>query len=178
MAKFLKRGVSGLQIAFSILTLRGMKFRALLPLAALVFMAAASKQYQVSIRIHAQTTRQDTSTFSIPVTVEHPHREIYVDKIPDISERDIISMYPFPAPDGSFGCVFKLDEHGKIGLETLSTEKRGYSIVAVVDGRPVDQMLVDARVTDGVLTIRRGFTPEELLKMKKVYKVLGETKKK
>lgn len=155
-----------------------MKFRSLLPLTALLFMAAANKQYGVSIRFHAETTRQDTSTFTIPVTVEHPHREIYIDKIPDISERDIVAMYPFPAPDGTFGCTFKLDDHGTVGLETVSTEKRGYSLVAVVDGHPIDQMLVDARVTDGIITIHHGLTPQQLLKMKKVYHVLGEKKKK
>jgi hypothetical protein len=179
MVKFHNLRVSGLQIAFSVLTLRAMKFRVfLLPLVALVFMAAANKRYEVSIRIHAETTRQDTSSFSIPVVVEHPHRELFIDKIPDISERDIVAMYPFPADDGTFGCTFKLDEHGKINLETVSTEKRGYSLVAVVDGLPVDQMLVDARVKDGILTIRRGFKPEQLVKMKKFYRVLGEKKKK
>src|SRR5437016_4530879 len=118
----------------------------LVPILALLLIAAAKKQPQVTIRFFAETGPHDTSTFSLPVMMQNPPRKAYLDKIAVISERDVVAIYPFPADDGTMGCAFKLDEHGRLALDEITIEKRGTSLVGVVNGHQVTDMLIDRRV--------------------------------
>lgn len=153
-----------------------LRFLLLIPLA-ILSIAAAKKRPEVTVRFFTETNPQDTNAFATPVTLRYPPRQVYIDKIAAISERDIVGIYPFPAADGTMGCAFKLDEHGRIGLDTLSVEKRGTSLVAVVNGRQVIDMQIDRRVSDGFVTIPNGLTPLEIAMLQKKYKVIGGGKK-
>lgn len=155
-----------------------MRFRLLLLLPLAFFStAAAKKQPGVTVRFHTETNAHDTSSFAIPVTLKYPPREVYIDKLPAITEREIVAIYPFPAADGTMGCAFKLDDHGTIELDTLSVEKRGTSLVAVVNGRQVTDMQIDRRVSDGIVTIPNGLAPEEIMLFQRKYKLLGSARK-
>ncbi|SRR5581483_1652293 len=154
-----------------------MRLRFLLPLLALMFVAFAKKQSQVTVHFHLEANAQDTSTFAIPATLHYPPRQAYVEKIPSFTERDIAAIYPFPADDGTMGCAFKFDEHGRFDLEMLSTEHRGHSLVAIVNGRQVIDMQIDKRVSDGIITIPRGLLPQDIAMLEKKFRVLGSKKK-
>lgn len=155
-----------------------MRCRFLLPLLALVFVAFAKKQMPVTVHFHLEANAQDTSTFATPVTLHYPPRQAYVEKIPTLTERDVRAVFPFTASDGTMGCAFKLNEHGTLELETLSTDQRGRSLVAVVNGRQVIDMLIDKRVTDGIVTISQGLDPREIALLVKKFPVLGQAKTK
>ena len=79
--------------------------------------AAGSKHRDPSIAItfHAQANTLDP-TFSVRVGVGSPPRQIIVEKIPSISERDIAAFFPFKAADGTFAAEFQLDRHGSVVL--------------------------------------------------------------
>ena len=152
--------------------------RILLPvLAFLCFAAAAKKQPDVTVRIHAEANPQDGERFANPAALRFPPRAAYIQKVPVVSERHIKAIYPFQAPDGSWGCAFKLDGSGRLALEVLSTDRRGSSIVVFLSTRKathqVIDMVIDQRVTDGVITVQQGLTELEIQLLKKQFPVLG-----
>jgi hypothetical protein len=152
--------------------------RLLVPVLALLFVAAGKKEPGFSVRFFAEANAQDTDTFASPVQLQYPPRKAFVQKVPVISERDVLSIYPFQASDGTMGCAFKLDDHGRIALDSLSIEKRGSSLVAVVNNRQVIDMLIDRRVSDGIITIPRGLTPQEAVMMQEKFKTFGQPDRK
>jgi hypothetical protein len=149
----------------------------IISLLAFLCVAAGKKQPQLTVRFFAEANRRDTDEFAIPVNLQYPPHVAYIDKIPVVSERDIAAIYPFNATDGTMGCAFKLDDHGTLALDTLSIERRGTSLVAMVNGRQIIDMQIDRRVSDGVLTIPRGLTTQEIARLQKKFKTLGQERK-
>ena len=147
--------------------------RRVLPVLALCFVAFAKKEPGFTVRFYTETTSTETNTFAVPVQLQNPPRKSFISTIPNISEHDIYAIYPFQATDGTIGCVFLLDDHGKDMLDTLSIEKRGTSLIALVNVRQVIDMLIDRRIPDGILVIPHGMTVEEGLLLKKTFKVIN-----
>lgn len=141
-------------------------------------MAGTSKP-PLSLRFHTESAPISGDSFTMTVPLEeNSGRKICISKVPVISEQDVRAIYPFPADDGTLGCAFKLDEHGRIAIDTLSQERRGSLLLGFVNSRLVTTMEIDRHVTSGVLYIARGLRPEEIEIMKKHFPVLGENKKK
>ena len=111
----------------------------------------------IEIRFHAQTSGYDP-VFAAKVRLGDPPQEMTVEKIPLITEHDFLSFYPYRAADGTFSAVFKLDRHGSATLEELSTDKRGQSLVVVVNGQPLTSLLIDRTIKDGILFIPSGLS--------------------
>lgn len=154
--------------------MRFMRF--LLPLLGLCLIAAASKP-KVSVRFHVEVNEVNGEPFSIKSKVPGSGQNLTLSKIASISEDDIKAIYPFPAVDGSFGCAFRLDEHGNLMISTLSNESRGGTMVGFINGRAVTAMLIDRQITDGMVFINRGIQPEEIQMLMKAFPVLGQKKK-
>lgn len=138
--------------------------------------AAGSKRRDpsIAVRFHAQVNTFDP-TFAAQVKVGNPPRQIIVEKIPSISERDIAGFYPYKAADGTFAAVIQLDRHGSVVLEALSTEKRGQIILAAVNTRPVAPLLVDKTISDGIIYIPSGLTLDEIHAMGASFSLMGQT---
>ena len=84
-----------------------------------------SKKTEIAIRFHSEANKNDGDTFSIPVNLLYQKRQAYLSKVADISEKQIDKILPFPAKDGTWGCVLKLNTQGRLRLETMSGEIRG-----------------------------------------------------
>jgi len=149
--------------------------RFLLPLLALIFLAAASKP-KLTIRFHTEVNPNSGSSFAVSAPVPGASTPLSLSKVADITESDVAAIFPFPANDGSMGCALKLDTHGRIALDSLSQEYHGALLVGFVNGRAVTAMLIDRRISDGVITIVRGLTPADIALMKKAYPTLGTKK--
>jgi hypothetical protein len=130
-----------------------------------------------TVTFHTETNQRDSEIFAIPVTVGSPPRRIFIEKTPSITEREIAGVYPFPADDGTLGCAFKLDQHGQIWLDTISGEKNGMTLVAFVSGRQVADLLIDRRVSDGIITLPGGLNAQDVEMLKKHFHLLGKKKK-
>jgi hypothetical protein len=135
-------------------------------------MGMGQKKLDLSVRFYTQAARTDSESFAVPVTLLNG-QQTYVDVIAAISEHDIVAIYPFAVADGSGGCTFKLDDHGTIALDTLSVTKRGTLLIGTINGRQVSDVLIDQRVSDGILTIPNGITTDEMKQLLKRYPVLG-----
>src|SRR5438046_5144774 len=95
---------------------------------------ALAKSKKCTIRVHAQGNENDGSGFATPVTTPISGKNIFIEKIPAISEHDVSAYRPYSPANGSFGVLLQLDEHGRLALDTLSVERRG-STVMVFNGR-------------------------------------------
>ncbi len=138
--------------------------------------AAGSKRRDpnIAIRFHSQVSTFDPS-FAARVTAGNPPRELLVEKIPSLSERDIAAFYPYKAADGTFSAAFQLDRHGAAVLETISAQNRGRYIVAAINARPVALLAIDKKITDGIIFIPYGLTLDEVHKLGESFSLMGET---
>ena len=98
-----------------------------------------------TVRVHAQANENDGSVFATPVTTPISGKNIFIEKIPAISEHDVSAYRPYAASAGSFGALLQLDDHGRLALDTLSVERRGSTLLIFVNGRIITEFwLIDA----------------------------------
>jgi len=144
---------------------------------ALALIDASAKQRHCTFRVHAQANPHDSDVFSMPGHTTSSGKDIAVEKLPWITERDIAAFSPYPAPDGTFGALFQLDEHGRVVLDTLSVEHRGGFLFVFINGRMITNLQIDKRVSDGKIYIPSGLTASDVELMKKQWRSLGERKR-
>lgn len=143
----------------------------------LLTLGGASKHAApLAVRFHAEANANDTSTFSMPVSLGgDPPRQVVVERIPSISERDIVAVFPFPARGGgSFGVEFQLGDHGRLTLQNLTVAHRGGLIVTMVNGRPLVPLTVDRMVADGLIVVPYGFTEREARELEETFPHVGQ----
>ncbi len=128
-------------------------------------------------RVHVEANANDGSVFAQPVRSISGH-DVFIQKTAWLSERDVKAFYPYRAADGSYGALLQLDDHGRAVLETLSTEGRGSFLFVFVNGRPVTELQVDRRVSDGKIYLASGLTSADIKLMTKDWKLIGDRKKK
>ncbi len=143
---------------------------------------AMSQKPEITVRFHTEANRNDGEAFSTPVNLFYQHRQAYLSRAADLSEKQIEKVLPFPAKDGSWGCVFKLNPQGRLRLETVSAEARGSALVLFVSTkagqRQVMDLIIDRPVTDGIISIPRGLSEFEIAALKKHFKLIGAQEKK
>ena len=100
-----------------------------------------------------------------------------IEKIPRISEQDVVAFYPYAAANGTYGALFQLDEHGRIALDALSIERRGSLLFVLINGRPITELEIDKRVSDGKIYIPSGLSAADIGLMKKDWRLIGQRKR-
>lgn len=159
-----------------------MQIRTLVAILALTCSSALgmSQKPKVTVRFHIEANKQDGETFARPVHLQYQNRDTHIESIPALSEKNIKTILPFRAADGSWGCAFQFNESGRIRLETLSSESRGTSLVVFLGTKTgqhqIADMIVDRIVTDGTISIPRGITDIEMLVLRNQFKILGAEK--
>jgi hypothetical protein len=137
---------------------------------------AAAKQRPCTFRVHAQANAHDTEVFSAPARGTFTGKDITIQKLPWITEHDVVAFSPYPARDGTFGALFQLDEHGRIVLDTLSVERRGGVLFVFINGRMITELQIDKRASDGMIYIPSGLTAADVEIMKKPWRLLAQRK--
>jgi hypothetical protein len=146
-------------------------------LAALVVSSAAGKTRHSMLRVHAEANPHDTSVFSSSVRAKLSGKDVAIEKIPRISEQDVVAFTPYSLGNGNFGALFQLDEHGRLTLDTLSIERRGGFVFIFINGRAITEMQIDKRVADGKLYIASGLTAADVELMKKDWPLIGQKRR-
>ena len=100
-----------------------------------------------------------------------------IEKIARISEHDVIAFYPYAAASGTYGALFQLDEHGRIALDALSIERKGSLLFVFINGRPITELEIDKRVSDGKIYVPSGITSADVDLMKKDWRLIGQRKR-
>jgi hypothetical protein len=137
----------------------------------------SAKQRHCMFRLHAQANPKDTDVFATSVRARVSGKDVAIEKIPRISENDVIAFYPYTAANGTYGALFQLDEHGRIALDALSIERRGSLLFVFINGRPITELEIDRRVSDGKIYIPSGLTSADIELMKKDWRMIGQRKR-
>jgi hypothetical protein len=79
--------------------------------------------------------------------------------MPELGMKDIVSFSPFPSDAGEgFGIVFKLKTNASNRLAAVTASNQGRWLIAQVNGRAVDGVIIDKQVNDGFIVIWKGVT--------------------
>jgi len=138
---------------------------------------AAAKGRHCMFRLHAEANPRDTTVFATSVRAQFSGKDIAIEKVARISERDVVAFQPYPAGNGNYGALFQLDDHGRIALDALSIERRGGLLFVFINGRAITELEIDKRVADGKIYIASGLTAADIELMKKDWHLLGEHKR-
>jgi len=139
--------------------------------------AAKGRSRHCMLRVHAQANPRDTEVFATSVRAQVSGKEVAIEKMPWISEQDVIAFSPYPARDGTYGALLQLDEHGRVVLDTLSVERRGSFLFVFVNGRSITELEVDKRISDGKIFIHSGLTAADIESMKRDWRLIPQRKK-
>lgn len=151
-----------------------MRRASVLIFAAALLCTGGAKKPVIDLRIHGEGVAAEAPTFAFPANLLDG-RETFLSRMPLITQREVRSVYPFPAADGSAGVYLKLDNHGTGLLQQHTMERSGRTLVVLLNGRQVSNLLVDRPVTDGIVCIPRGLSPEEVELLRTVFPVMGES---
>jgi len=135
-----------------------------------------AKQRHCTFRVHAQANPRDTEVFATSVRAQISGKDVAIEKMPWISEHDVIGFSPYPAQNGTYGALIQLDDHGRVVLDTLSVERRGGFLFVFVNGRAITELQIDKRVSDGKIYIPFGLTAADIDLMKKDWRLIGQQK--
>jgi hypothetical protein len=127
--------------------------------------------------VHAQANPRDTDIFATSIREQLSGKDVAIEKMPWISERDVIAFSPYPARDGTYGALLQLDDHGRVVLDTLSVERRGSFLFVFVNGRAITELEIDKRVSDGKIFIPAGLTAADIESMKRDWVLIPPRKK-
>ena len=142
-----------------------MRTAALAALTTLLALSVCEAKQHSTFRVHTEASASNGPVFSTQVTLFG--RQVTIEKVPTISERDVTGMQVYRTSDGSFGVLLQLNDHGRLALDSLSIERRGSFLFVFVNGRPITQLQIDRRVSDGKIYIASGLSTNEIELMKK-----------
>lgn len=137
---------------------------------------ADARKPRCTLRAHVEANAQDGPVFSSRLR-SPSGRPVTIAKVAAISELDVVGFQTYPAANGTFGALFQLNDHGKLALDTLSVERRGSSLFVFVNGRLIDELQIDRRVSDGKLYIPAGLTAQDIELMKKDWRSITSGRK-
>lgn len=144
---------------------------------ALLATSATGKDRHCIFRVHAEANPNDTATFSSSVRALFSGKQVAIERMPRLSERDVVAFYPYSAGDGNYGALFQLDDHGRLALDALSIERRSSLLFILINGRPITELQIDRRVADGRIYIASGLTKADIELMKKDWRLIGQQRK-
>jgi hypothetical protein len=137
----------------------------------------AAKDRHCMFRVHTEANPSDTIVFATSVRAKFSGKEIAIEKVPRLSERDVEAFYPYPNTNGGYGALLQLDEHGRLVLDALSIERRGSLLFIFINGRPIAEMQIDKRVSDGRIYVADGLSAADIDSMKKDWRLIGQKKR-
>jgi hypothetical protein len=145
-------------------------------IASLGIWSAFPKERHCMFRVHTEANVNDTDVFSTSVKALFSGKDVAIEKAARITESDVIAFYPYEAGKDNYGALFQLDEHGRVALEALSIERRGSLLFVFINGRPITELQIDKRVSDGQIYVPSGLTKRDIESMKRDWPLIGKKK--
>ncbi|MDP3849277.1 MAG: hypothetical protein Q8Q59_02155 [Luteolibacter sp.] len=120
-------------------------------------LAGGSAANDVSVSFHMETESTDNPKMIFPQETNGQTR--YFRRVSEVGAKDVLSFSPFPADaGGEFGVVFRLKENAARRLAAVTSANQGRYLIAKLNGRVVDGVLIDKQVDDGLVVIWKGVT--------------------
>ena len=96
---------------------------------------------------------------------------------PEVMTKDIAAFNPFPSQDGQgFGMVIQLKPSAKNRIAAVTNANVNRWMLAMVNGRRVDAVVIDKMIEDGHLVIWKGIGAAEIEAFDKEIPRIGEAK--
>lgn len=157
------------------------RIAAILTMLILVFCPALSamgkKAPKFTISFHMETDGNDNPKMIFSQLANGKQR--FFRRMPEISTPDIVSFRPFPATIGDdYGVIFKLTGNASNRLAGITTMNQGRWMIAEVNERVLDGVLIDKPVNDGMLVIWKGVTLADIALFETTLPRIGEEGKK
>lgn len=119
--------------------------------------AGGKKESKASVTFHMQAEETDNPKMIFPQMANGQQRLFR--RLPEFGTKDIVSFSPFPSEiGGDYGIAIKLKGNAKNRLSAISNANQGHWMIAQVNGRVVDGVMIDKQIDDGVLVIWKGIT--------------------
>lgn len=135
-----------------------------LALAGLVLCSCQTSKDKFTISVHAQGSEMESPRAIMPDLVGNPPRKVILKRAPEFSQNQIAAFHSFPADNGNgYGVALKLDFKGTQALELVTRMRGGEILRTLVNGKPVDYVVIDRPISDGIFVIWEG-VPEEVVK--------------
>ena len=116
--------------------------------------AMGKKDDKAVVTFHIETEAADNPKMIFQQEISGTTR--YFRRIPEISTKDLAVFTAFPSEDGNYGVVFRLKPRAVNRLTAITGANQGRWILASMNGRPVDAVMIDSQINDGVLVVWRG----------------------
>jgi hypothetical protein len=124
-------------------------------------MASGKKENNFSVTFHMETVSTDNPKMIFPQTIGGKQR--YFRRMPELISKDIAGFSPFPSKVGAgYGIAFQLKSHAKNRFAAITSTSQGNWLLAQVNGRVVDAVLIDRQIDDGMVVIWTGVTQEDI----------------
>ena len=125
------------------------------------------------ISFHMETEATDNPKMIFPAQINGQQR--WFRRLSDISSKDIAAFGPFPDDLGgdTYGVAIQLKPHAARRLAAVTAVNQGKWMVARVNGRVVDAVVIDKQIDDGYLIIWRGVTLAEINVYDKIVPRIG-----
>jgi hypothetical protein len=138
--------------------------------------AAGKKDTPATASFHLETDPTDNPKMTFQQAAGGRMRTF--SRVPEVSSKDVLSFAPFPADDGSYGVLFSLKGHAAQRLAAVTNMGQGRFLIAQLNGRTVDGVLIDKPVEDGKLVIWKGATLADIAVLDESYPRIGQEGKK
>jgi hypothetical protein len=161
-----------------------MRLRLVMLLTMLALMAVPSvfaggkRDGKAAVTFHMQTEATDNPKMIFPQEVSGRTR--YFLRMPEVATKDVVSFNPFPSDlgGGDYGMLIRLKSNAARRLSAITAANQGRWMVAQVNGRVVDGVLIDKQIDDGVLVIWKGLTMADVETFDKAFPRVGQEGKK
>ena len=120
--------------------------------------AGGKAETKAVVSFHMETDANDNPKMIGPAVVNGQTR--YFRRMPEVATKDVISFNPFPSDAGGddYGVVFRLKPNAATRLAALTNANQGRWLLAEINGRAVDGVLIDKQIDDGFLVVWKGAT--------------------
>lgn len=147
----------------------------LLILIAPVLHAGGKKGAATGISFHIETTEGNNPKMVFTQFVAGKERVFQ--RVPDLIAKDIAAFRPFPSQDNQgYGVLLQLHPRAANRFGAITAANIGRWMIASVNGRIVDGVLIDQQIGDGEVVIWKGLSLAEVKELDKSIPRVGERK--
>ena len=132
-------------------------------IASLALTGGGKKSRGYLLTVHLESSEEEAPKFASPAKLGSESRQYYFKVIPEFTDEHVDWFYPFISKDGkSFGAAFKLEPHKVEALRGLTVQNPGKLLGIRIPNAPVEAVVIDRPIDDGVIVYWSGLTPAHL----------------
>jgi len=142
---------------------------------ALPLHASGKKGEAMGVSFHVQADPTDSQKMIFAQDTNG--KKVLYKRLPEVRTKDIAAFMPFPSRDGEgFGVVLQLKSSPKSRYAAVTGTNINRWMVAMVNGRVVDAVIIDKQIDDGMVVIWKGIGNAEIEALDALIPRIGEAK--